>query len=173
MPDKGKISDIVLHPVRLRVLQAVGGRRLTTAQLRSELPDVSQATLYRHIGALVTAGFLQVVDERRVRGSVERTYALGDRLAHVEQAELDSMSEEQLRAAFLSFLQQLGSTLEKAVEESGPALRNHLGFGLTAIHVDQSDLETIQRELAELIGRYLTEAEGKQRVILSTALLPQ
>ena len=39
------IADVVMHPVRLRIIQQLGGRSLTTAQLRAALPDVTQATL--------------------------------------------------------------------------------------------------------------------------------
>ena len=43
-------AGLLLHPVRLRIVQAfLGGRRLTTAQLRTALPDVSPATLYRQV----------------------------------------------------------------------------------------------------------------------------
>jgi hypothetical protein len=34
-------ADLLLHPVRLRIVQAfLGDRALTTTQLRGELPDV-------------------------------------------------------------------------------------------------------------------------------------
>ena len=93
------IADVVMHPVRLRIIQQLGGRSLTTAQLRAALPDVTQATLYRHVATLVDSGILSVVEERKVRGAVERTLALGDRMAHVDQTELRAMSDAQLRSA--------------------------------------------------------------------------
>ena len=102
--DPARLSEVITHPVRLRIIQQVGGRRLTTAQLREALPEVTQATLYRHVGALLEAGFLAVVDERRVRGAVERTLALGDQMAHVDRDGLRAMDAAQLRAAFLAFL---------------------------------------------------------------------
>jgi len=75
-------ADLLLHPVRLRIVQAfLGDRALTTGELRAELPDVPPASLYRHIARLVDAGVLGVVSERRVRGAVERTYILRLRLA--------------------------------------------------------------------------------------------
>ena len=98
--DDSSIADVVMHPVRLRIIQQLGGRSLTTAQLRAALPDVTQATLYRHVATLVDAGILSIVEERRVRGAVERTLALGDRMAHVDQAGLRAMSDAQLRSAF-------------------------------------------------------------------------
>src|ERR1700689_4133268 len=70
-------ADLLLHPVRLRIVKAfLGDRALTTAQLAAELDDVPAGSLYRHIALLTKAGVLQVVAERRVRGAVERTYAM-------------------------------------------------------------------------------------------------
>ena len=70
-------AELLLHPVRLRIMQAfLGDRALTTSQLSAELSDVPAASLYRHVARLVRANVLQVVAERQVRGAVERTYVL-------------------------------------------------------------------------------------------------
>src|SRR5687767_10526142 len=70
-------ADILLHPVRLRIVQALSdGRALTTSELCARLPDASKATVYRHVALLAAHGFLVVHGERRVRGVVERTYRL-------------------------------------------------------------------------------------------------
>ena len=70
-------ADLLLHPVRLRIVQAfLGDRALTTSGLRTELSDVPAASLYRHVARLVAGGVLAVVTERRVRGALERTYVL-------------------------------------------------------------------------------------------------
>lgn len=171
MPSQGNIAEIVAHPVRLRVLQAVGGRDLTTAQLRELMTDVPQATLYRHIAALVDAGVLAVASERRVRGTVERTYTLGEQMAHVERAELATLSDEQIRASFLAFIGELLRTFESSLDSS-EAIRSHLGFGTGALYVDEEDLTRIQQGFNELIAPYLHEAADKRRVMLSTVLLP-
>lgn len=72
----------MLHPVRLRILQAFRGRSAMTArELAERLADVPQATLYRHLGALTDGGVLRVVEERRVRGAVERVFALPEEAA--------------------------------------------------------------------------------------------
>lgn len=171
MPPQGNISEVVAHPVRLRVLQAVGGRDLTTAQLRDLLTDVPQATLYRHIATLAEAGFLAVASERRVRGTVERTYTLGERMAHVEKAELATLSDEQIQAGFLAFIGELLRTFEGSLA-LGEVTRSHLGFGTGALYVDEEDLVRIQQGFNDLIAPYVGEATGKQRVMLSTVLLP-
>lgn len=78
-------ADLLLHPIRLRIIQAfLGDRALTTTELRAELPDVAPATLYRQVARLVGAGVLGVVAERRVRGATERTYVLRASSASVD-----------------------------------------------------------------------------------------
>ncbi|GAA4229115.1 DNA-binding transcriptional ArsR family regulator [Streptosporangium album] len=69
--------ELFAHPVRLRIVHAMsGGRILTTSQLCARMPEVTKATMYRHVGLLADAGILAVDGEQRVRGAVERRYRL-------------------------------------------------------------------------------------------------
>ena len=77
-------AELLLHPVRLRIVQAfLPDRVLTTGRLGELLPDVATATLYRQVATLAEAGVLEVVEERRVRGAAERTYRLRTQAASV------------------------------------------------------------------------------------------
>lgn len=174
MSEKKNLADVVLHPVRLRIIQQLGGRDRTTAQLREALPEIAQATLYRHVAALIDAGVITVVDERRSRGAIERTLSLGDRLAAVDQGELAAMSNAQLRDAFLTFLGDVTADFDRFLDADSPGARDLLGFGRTPLHVNAEDLATIQAGLADLLAPYLTEREeeGRRRVNLATILLP-
>lgn len=168
------ITEIVTHPVRVRIIQQVGGRQQTTAQLRAALPDVSQPTLYRQVAMLVEAGVLTIVAERRVRGAVERTFALGERLAHIDHDGLRAMSDAQLRSAFLTFLGQVGRTFDQFLAADDPELREFLGFGSGSLYVNTDDLATIQAGLMELLAPYQEDQGGdRRRVDLSTILIPE
>ena len=49
--------DLLLHPVRLRIVHAMSGGRIAHhSDLCASLPDVSKATVYRHVGLLAEAG---------------------------------------------------------------------------------------------------------------------
>jgi DNA-binding transcriptional ArsR family regulator len=174
MADKSTLSGVVMHPVRLRVVQQLGGRELTTAQLREAMPDVAQATLYRHVDALIEAGVLAVVNERRVRGTVERTYALGERMAHVDHAELQTMSDAALRSAFLIFVGHVVENFDRFLAAEEPAMRDYLGFGQMQLYVTTDDLAVIQAGLGELLSPYLRDKGGNvSRVTLATVLMPE
>src|SRR5215472_7084155 len=86
--------DLILHPVRLRLLGALARRQLTAHQLSERLPDIPQATLYHHLGKLTQAGLLRVVSERQVRGAVEKRYALDEDSVVLGPADLEDASRE-------------------------------------------------------------------------------
>src|SRR5687767_9335525 len=110
-------ADLLLHPVRLRVLQALlDGRALTTAQIGAHLPDVATATLYRHVHTLVEAGVLEVVGEQRVRGAVERTYRLNGPAAELDADALAAMTPDDHRRAFIAFVASLLADFDRYLE---------------------------------------------------------
>ena len=98
-------ADLLLHPVRLRIVQAfLGDRALTTTALKSELPEVPAGSLYWHVARLVDGGVLAVVSGRRVRGALERTCVLRASAAHLSLDEIAKMTPDEHRQAFLAFV---------------------------------------------------------------------
>ena len=169
-------ADLLLHPVRLRIVQAfLGERALTTAQLREELPDVPAGSLYRHVARLVDGGVLGVVGERRVRGAVERTYVLRTSRARIGVQEIAAMSREEHRQAFLAYLAGLIGDFDRylAREEIDP-LRDGASYNLAAMWLDDAELAELARELAIVLQPRLANepGDGRTRRILATVLLP-
>lgn len=174
MTEERPIADIVLHPVRMKIIQQLGGRSMTTTELREALPEVKQATLYRHVAALLDADVLAVVEERQVRGAVERTLALGERMAHVGQGELQAMDAVQLRSAFAMFLSGLSNDFEELLDDDRAEMRGLLGFSRAPLYLDAEDLERLQSQLMEVLTPYLQpRGDGQQRISLATVLIPE
>lgn len=169
---RGTVSDVVLHPVRLRILQEVGLREVTTSQLREALPDVTPATLYRHVKALLEADVLTVVSERKVRGAVERTLAAGPRQAHVDAQEAASITPAQMRQGFLAFVGHLTGEVDRYLSAPATPATGGFGFNLTSLYLDDADLPALQAELTALLERYRADAPGKRRTLLGTVLVP-
>ena len=99
MPDESK-TDLIMHPIRIRILLALVDRKLTPLQLGEQLADVPQATLYRHLNKLMQGGLLEVIEERPVRGTVEKVYGLNQNAAaqivsvNMENASKDDSSHD-------------------------------------------------------------------------------
>jgi DNA-binding transcriptional ArsR family regulator len=169
-------ADLLLHPVRLRIVQAfLGDRALTTSELRSELPDVPPASLYRHVARLVDAGVLAVVSERRVRGALERTYVLRSSAATISRDEVATMSPEEHRRAFLSFVARLVGDFDRylARDHIDP-LRDGADYRFIGLWLSDLELVEFSRELFAVLQPRLANAprRGRKRRILATILLP-
>lgn len=168
------VSDVLLHPIRWRIMQRVLGRELTTTDLKRDLPDVPTTSLYRHVAALIDAGYLTVVRERRVRGATERTLTLDQgKVGHIDAAEARAMTPEQHRQGFLLMLTGLAADFDRLVESGEFATRlPQLGYNQLALYIDAEDMRAIREGVNALLAPHLQEAEGKDRVVLSLVALP-
>jgi hypothetical protein len=169
-------ADLLLHPVRLRIVKAfLGDRALTTRQLAAELPDVPAASIYRHVARLTEAGVLQAVAERRVRGITERTYTLRLYAAQVQSGEFTAMSPEQHASAFLAYVAGLLGDFDRYLA-TGPQdpRRDGVGYRLAAMWLTDAELAEYLREFAAISQPRLANAPGKgrRRRMLYNVMLP-
>jgi DNA-binding transcriptional ArsR family regulator len=168
--------DLLLHPVRLRVVHAMtGGRALTTTELCALLPDVSKATVYRHVGLLADAGILEVDGEHRVRGAVERRYRLRPERAVVDAGKAASATREDHRRVFALamaiLLAEFNTYLDR--DDADPAA-DLVGYRQHAIWLNEDERAQLISELREVIVRHIgNEPEpGRTRHLLSPILFP-
>jgi hypothetical protein len=168
-------ADLLLHPVRLRIVQAfLGDRALTTSQLSAELADIPAASLYRHVARLVNAGVLQVVAERRVRGAVERTYVLRLAAASIGLDEVASMSIEDHRQAFMAFVAGLLASADRYLQrENADPLRDGVSYRIAGLWLDDAEYAEMVRDLVRVLHPRLANPprKGRRRRILATVLL--
>ena len=169
-------AELLLHPVRLRIVQTfLGDRALTTSQLREELGDVPAASLYRHVTRLVDNGVLSVVAERRVRGAVERTYVLRVAAARISPDEVAKMSATEHLQAFLVFAAGLIGDAERYLSRPHiDPISDGASYNLAALWLTDGELLELVRDLNVVLQPRLAQGpkRGRTRRILATVLLP-
>ncbi|GAB3578638.1 helix-turn-helix domain-containing protein [Leifsonia lichenia] len=160
-------SELLLHPVRLRIVQAfLGDRALTTAQLAGELSDVPTASLYRHVSLLTTAGVLEVVGERRVRGGVERTLALRVDAARVSPDELATLTVEQHAAMFRAFVAALLNTFDQYLNAGSPDLvADGAGYSMNGLWLTDAEFAQLAQELGNVYQARAANGPGDGRTL--------
>ena len=168
--------ELLTQPVRLRIVHAMrGGQTATTAQLCERIADVSKATVYRHIEALVAGGVLEVVEERRVRGAVERSFQLRTERASIDPKLAASMSIEDHRSTFAvamaALIAEFGAYLDR--EESDPE-RDPIGYRQHAVWLDPDELDELHRQLRDALLKTLDNeaAPGRTQYLISPILFP-
>jgi DNA-binding transcriptional ArsR family regulator len=169
-------ADLLLHPVRLRIVKAfLGERALTTKQLTKELADVPAGSIYRHVARLTEAGVLQVVSERRVRATVERTYTLRIYAAQIQPDEIAAMTLDDHVDAFLAYVAGLLGDFDRYLA-SRPAhpVSDGVGYRVAAMWLTDAELVVYLRDLAAISQPRLAHAPGehRRRRMLYTILLP-
>jgi DNA-binding transcriptional ArsR family regulator len=168
--------ELLAHPVRLRIVHALrGGRTLTTAELGARLPDVSKAMVYRHVDLLATAGILEVAQERRVRGAVERHYRLRPDRAAIPAEAGAALSAEDHWRVFSTALAVLTAEFRAYLdrEDADPA-RDLVGYRQHAVWLSPAELEEMIAGLrAVILPRLANEqAPDRGRYLLSPILFP-
>lgn len=169
-------ADLLLHPVRLRIVKAfLGDRALTVKQLAAELPDVPAGSIYRHVARLTDAGVLHVVAERRVRATTERTYVMRMYAAQMQPDEIAAMTLDEHVNAFLAYVAGLLGDFDRyiASEPEHPG-EDGAGYKVAAMWLTDAELGDYLREFNAITHPRLANAPKgeRQRRMLYTVLLP-
>jgi len=168
--------ELLLHPLRLRIVHAMsGGRTLTTSQLLARMPDVSKATMYRQVSLLVEGGILAVEGEQRVGGAVERRYRLSQP-RHVIDPETAAMASlEDYRRAFAvamaALLGEFNAYLDRGQADPGA---DAVGFLQHALWLGVDERAQLIHGMREAIAPRLGNkpAPGRRQYLLSPILFP-
>ena len=173
---KESAADLILHPVRMRVIQVLGtGKSYTAQQLAEALSDVPPATLYRHLSKLLQGGILEVVSQRQVRGTQEKTYALKAQAAILGPEEFGKASREDHMRYFVSFLATLMSDYGRYLQrETLDPVADGVGYRTTPLNLSDAEFKQMLQALQEAIRPFVGLPEHPERTIrhFSTVLIP-
>ncbi len=168
--------ELLGNPVRLRIVHALrGGRTLTTSQLAELITDVSKATLYRHVDLLAEGEILEVAEERRVRGAVERLYRLRQDRASIDPALIETLTADDHRKGFATaaaaLLAEFNAYLDR--DQADP-IADLVGYRQHAIWLNREELETLILGLRAAILPVLANEQtpDRARYLLSPILFP-
>ncbi|NLL78061.1 MAG: helix-turn-helix domain-containing protein [Clostridiales bacterium] len=154
------ISKIVMNPVRLRIIQylLIHGEG-TPAKIKEELNDIPPASLYRHIKMLYESGCITVVEEKKIRGTLERTYALKGN----PPCEFSKNSVEQLiQSSLMSLMTSFGKYFAK--KEADP-VKDLLSLSTSTLLLTDKEFLMVMEKIGEVINPYIcSKPEEGRRV---------
>ena len=170
-------ADLILHPVRMRLLITLARRELTVRQLSELLPDVPQATLYHHLSILTKAGLLRVVSERPVRGTVEKIYTVAIDNTYLSPADLANASPEDHLRYFTMFVSTLLSDFARYLEQDNPIdlFADGVSYGETPFYLSDDEFAQASREVNEVLRPLLNNqaAPNRRRRLVAIVTFPE
>ncbi len=171
-------AELIVHPVRLRILETMQGRALTSQQIATRLPDVPQATLYRQIKRLAEGGILEVVEERSVNGIVEKVYTVRSGAARFSREEFAQISAEDHARYFAIFLGALSHRMTQYLQqEAYDTTEEGMTYFRAVLHLTDAEARQVRLDLLDYVTQTAARpsesgAERRPRT-LGVALIPE
>ena len=172
-----KKTDLIIHPIRLRILTVLVGKEMTTTQLAEALSDVPQATLYRHVKVLAEGGVLEVVAEREAHGAIERTYHLTQERSRLTAQDMRQVTPEAHVRYFNIFAATLVDAFARYVDTADVSRIGTDGASYQNVVVYLSDKEKahLQKEFERLIRAVIgnTKSPSRKGYLLASVVIPE
>lgn len=169
-------ADLILHPVRMRLLAHLARRHLTAHQLSDQLSDIPQTTLYYHLGLLMRAGLLRIVAEHRVRGTVEKVYTLADDQASVGPADVAHASRDDHLRYFTVFITTILGDFTRYLQQDAASdlVADGVGFNQTPFYLSDEEFTQAAEALNHALLPFLHNqpAPHRRRHLFTTIVFP-
>ena len=173
---KNRKADLILHPIRIQILMALSGSQKTSQQLADELRDIPQATLYRHINRLAKAGIIDVVEERQVRGAVEKVYTLDELSGIVNAEDIANASKDDHIHYFIAFIATLLDDFSRYIHHSEQVdlLADGVGYNKFPLELSDDEMKELSAKMNAVLTPYFENkpGEGRRRHIFATIVMP-
>jgi DNA-binding transcriptional ArsR family regulator len=167
--------DLIMHPLRLRIMQALSRENLTTQAIAELLPDAAVSSIYRHLKLLLEGGMIEVAETELVQGIQQKTYRLAQspHLGPEDVAGLNAETHVHYFATYLmSLLRDFANYLQAAEAEAGALdlLADQTGYTETIVYATPEEMETFRAEflaaLAKLVGNEGGNGRSRRKLAL-------
>ena len=98
------IAELVMNSVRQRILQYILlNKSATVNDLSAALSDVPKPSIYRHVRILFENGVIVVSNEKKIRGTIEKTYSLAEPNSAGSEEDVSSVIQNYLLKLMMTF----------------------------------------------------------------------
>jgi DNA-binding transcriptional ArsR family regulator len=182
-PGRTRSPDLILHPVRMRVILALAsGVPMAVAEIHERMPDVPLATLYRHLKGLREGGIVAVADmqpisstEKRTRGAIEHRFVLQSGAGFLGPGDLSGATADDHVRWFASFVASLLGAFGRYASAGVPDLvRDGVGYNALVLQLSDSEMQAMSVAVNAALLPFATNPSGEGRTarLLATIFLP-
>ena len=173
---KSKVNTI-MHPVRMRLIQTlIKEKKLTVQQISEYMPDVPQATLYRHINKLLESEILEVLEENQIRGTIEKAYGLRKNGFDQIKKDLEESTKEEHFNYFFSFLLSLLGDFEEYLKKDTLDFKEDgLMYRTASLYLTDDEFKELITEIQKLLLAAFENDPSKDRMrrTFTTIVIPE
>jgi DNA-binding transcriptional ArsR family regulator len=167
-------TDLILHPIRMRIIQHLSKGEATVHELKEWMSDVPQATLYRHLNRLTNNKIIYIVDERKVRGAVEKTYAMQEDSPYMSAEELEQLTCEEHLKLFMTFLSSVTGQARSYLLNNPDLSGDSFGYNQLDLYLTKEEFKELTEGMNELLTKFKSNRPTKDndKISLIQMLIP-
>lgn len=160
-----KMINGLLNPIRMKIIMTLQKQgEMTIKDIKQHMDSVPQASLYRHVKTLLKEGFIEIVSEEKIRGSVQMTYKMKiNPLDEMNKAGIEN-DIETINEYFYTFaMTLLGEFMEYTSNETANLKNDLVGFRTYPIYVTDEENEAFAKDLSTFLKKYITNEDKQGR----------
>ena len=169
------IVDCLSDPYRCQLfVEILRGTCSKASELHNRCPNIPRATMYRNLKRLTDDGLIEVVDEVKKRGTVERTYAPVRMVFDDVESALMSNPSGMYFSMFMQYVLNFVQQFREFCDDPDADLFHESGFSMSPILATREEIDDAMREIADIIGRLRENepAEGRKFHTIGLILSP-
>ncbi|MCP4416881.1 MAG: helix-turn-helix domain-containing protein [Chloroflexi bacterium] len=173
--------ELIIHPVRFRILRTIDKDSLTTQEIADQLADIPKSSIYRHLKLLLKNDLIIVSETRLVNGIQEKTYRL-DQPARLGPEEVKDISADDHIRYFttyaLTLVQDFSDYITAAFTQDNTLdmLADRTGYTEVSFYATTAELDTFQTDinaaLLKLIENKPKNGRRRRKLAIVTQPLP-
>ncbi|MBE2222897.1 MAG: helix-turn-helix domain-containing protein [Anaerolineae bacterium] len=163
-----KKVELILHPVRFRIMQTIDGNILTTQEIADQMSDIPKSSIYRQLKILLDGGMISVAETRLVNGIQEKTYQMAQK-PYLNAGDVANLSAEEHIHYFtiyvMNVLREFADYMQRSETETGSIdmLADRVGYTEVAVYATRAELDVVQAELNAAIMKLVRNEPGNGR----------
>lgn len=147
---------LISDPLKLKLLRAFAEGEKTARQVALELGE-SLTKLYRHVDALQDAGLIEVIQETRKRGTVERSFRAVAQRFEVDHSLLDSSEDSAALKPMREMLRDSEAEILKALADPNIANDKNMMLIKMRVKAPAEKLNELRESLNALLESFQEE----------------
>ncbi|HBE9527995.1 TPA: helix-turn-helix domain-containing protein [Clostridioides difficile] len=145
------IAKLILNPARLRILQYIRLHgSVHTSDIVKYLNDIPRATVYHHVKILEENNMIEVIKENRVRGTIEKVYALKEYTTSMEGETFVALST----AFYVGLMQEMNEYFSRKEQDHK---KDNVFFSSALLYMSDNEYENLLKSIADLLKPYIEQ----------------
>lgn len=161
-----QIMDCIENPVKTKIIFMLQERGPSTPKdLMNMDNDIPQATLYRALKSMESAGVIEIVAKTKVRAIVEKTYAISKEFSNIEGEIVKNNDGEAYYKVFSTFVIELLKRFEAYAKNKDINIAGD-GSSFTAIplYATAEELAEYSRQITKVLEPAMKRKSKEQKL---------